>query len=288
MERILVIGGTGRITRTVVQALVQAGYLVRVLSRRPQQAQALLPEEIECYRGDLQDQASLASAIQGVDAVYINLPETSDPKASFIPEVHGLDNILATVPSNVLLIKVSEIDAAENHHFADLTFKFRGEAKLQASGRPFVIFRPTWFMESLPLILTRGRTLMYAGRQPSPLYWIAARDFGKQVTKALQCRSQAQNQVFTVQGPEALTFAQAAKRYIQGVGGNLRMIALPLWILRLSGMFDAQSRADYQLMAHYNRRIETFQAQHTWEMLGRPTTTLEEFAAAWQGQTAGH
>ena len=280
-ERILVIGGTGRIARPVVHELVKAGHFVRILTRNPERVRSLLPEGVEWCVGDLSDKRCLADAMNGIDAIYINLPEIADPNASFIPDIHGMQNILQTAPPNTLILKLSQLDAMEMPNYHNITFKFRAEAMIQASGLPYIIFRPTWFMESLPLILTHGKSVLLVGKQPSPLYWIAGEDLGRQVVMAIAKREQVKNRIFSVQGLDPLTFDQAAHIYADIMGG-LRVMTLPLWTLALGGVVSAQSKADYQLMAYMNRQTEAFQSHDTWALLGKPTITLPKFAGMWK------
>ncbi len=275
------IGGTGRIGQPVVRALVNAGHQVRVLTRDPARARALFPENVEWCAGDLRQPESIAAAMKDQTAVYINLPETTDPNAAFVAEKHGVENILRAVPRDALILKLSEIDAAETPHFHDLTFKFHAEEQIRASGNPYLIFRPTWFMESIPLVLLMKQQIMVVGKQPSPLYWIAARDFASQVVTALAKRKTIQNRTLNVQGAEAITFTEAARRYASVIGGGVRVTHLPLWVLRLSGLFSPAQKSAYELMAHYDRRRETFISTDTWSLLGKPTTTIEQFAAEW-------
>lgn len=282
MDRILVIGGTGRIARPVVREMLKAGYSVRVMTRDPQRSHSLLPSTVEWCQGDLQDRAALAAAMHQVDVIYLNLPEATNPQAAFVPDIHGIQNILDTAPSGALLIKLSELGAAEIPTYKNLTLKFRADEQIQASGHPYIIFRPSWFMESLPLILTQGKAIIYAGAQPYPLHWIAGQDFARQVVAALQNRAHTENRIFTVQGPEAMPFAEAIDRYTKATGDRLYRMRIPLWGLRLAGIFDAQSQAIYELMAHFDRQRETFESEVTWEQLGKPTITIEKFVESWK------
>jgi uncharacterized protein YbjT (DUF2867 family) len=69
---ILVTGATGKIGRHVVAGLVATGHDVRALVRDP--ARAALPAGVETAKGDLTDSATLAPALQDVDAVYLMWP----------------------------------------------------------------------------------------------------------------------------------------------------------------------------------------------------------------------
>lgn len=68
---VLVTGATGKVGRHLVQALLAAGARVAILSRDPVRARTLWPEaRVDCRAGDLGDQASLASALVGIDLVF--------------------------------------------------------------------------------------------------------------------------------------------------------------------------------------------------------------------------
>ena len=74
--RILVIGGTGKVGRPLVAALVEKGVDVRVLTRAPEPGKA--PPAAELVAGDLSRPESLPSAFEGVDRCYLLTPLAED------------------------------------------------------------------------------------------------------------------------------------------------------------------------------------------------------------------
>ena len=62
---VFVTGATGFLGSHVAQALLARGQAVRVLARRPQQAQWLVESGAQCIAGDLSSTAALAAAING-------------------------------------------------------------------------------------------------------------------------------------------------------------------------------------------------------------------------------
>ncbi|MFD8708557.1 SDR family oxidoreductase [Kitasatospora sp. NPDC059648] len=68
---VLVTGATGRIGRVVVDRLLGAGVPVRALARRPQEAAAALPANVEVFTGDLTAPESLDPALDGAGAVFL-------------------------------------------------------------------------------------------------------------------------------------------------------------------------------------------------------------------------
>lgn len=67
---VLVIGGTGFIGQVLVQALAGSGHGVRVMSRNPSNLPASLVQAgVDAVRGDFTDDASVVSALRGIDKV---------------------------------------------------------------------------------------------------------------------------------------------------------------------------------------------------------------------------
>lgn len=69
-RRILVTGASGYIGGRLVRTLVERGYRVRALGRRPDELRARLPAGVEAVAGDLLDAATLGPALSGVDTGF--------------------------------------------------------------------------------------------------------------------------------------------------------------------------------------------------------------------------
>jgi UDP-glucose 4-epimerase len=67
--KILVTGATGKVGSRLAKRLAHRGHQVRALVRDPKRAADLLEARIELAQGDLLEEASLAAAVRGVDAV---------------------------------------------------------------------------------------------------------------------------------------------------------------------------------------------------------------------------
>nr|WP_046242372.1 hypothetical protein [Hymenobacter terrenus] len=220
---------------------------------------------------------SLRKAAEGIDLVYINLPATHSPTAPFVAERDGMHQLLRAVPRHVPILKLSEIGASHNPDFVDITLKYESENLLAEAGNPFVIFRPTWFMESFPYILTKFGAITYFGQHAHPVYWLAGQDYARMVVTAAEKLSQVQNRVFTMQGPEQLTFREAAQCYIQAYDPTLKLLRLPLWLAAVPARFSGEWLFNHQVMSYYDKRQEVFESQAAWDLLGAPKITVEEF-----------
>jgi uncharacterized protein YbjT (DUF2867 family) len=147
-NRVLVLGGTGSIGRLVVARLLQLDDQVRVLSRNADRARRALPAGTEVVPGDLTDAASVATALDGVDAVVLThgAPYGSgDHEAVDYGAVPTLLETLEGQEVRVALMSSIGVTAAGGSSRELLDWKRRGERLLRASGLPYTIVRPGWF-----------------------------------------------------------------------------------------------------------------------------------------------
>jgi uncharacterized protein YbjT (DUF2867 family) len=207
---VLVIGGRGQLGAPVVRRLLEDGFGVRVLVRANSSARAKGPETV---LGDVDDIDSLRRAMTGCDAVHINLrggPRDADYERV---EHRGTARIaeVAAESGNVRLSYLSHMLASPDSRSASLRAKSSAEDAIAASGVPYTIFRPTYFMETLPRHI-RGRRATVLGRQPHSFHMLAAENFAAMVSRALST-DQTLDQTLTVYGPEAYTIPDALRIY---------------------------------------------------------------------------
>jgi uncharacterized protein YbjT (DUF2867 family) len=281
--RIAVIGATGLLGKPVTQELINAGFTVTILARHPEQARNLFPMA-RIVPADLRDTDSLRAGLRGQEAVYLSLSvlQTERP-GDFHTETDGLDHLL-TAAREAGVQRIGYLSSIVMRYqgmngFRWWVFDVKQEAvrKLKASGIPSLIFYPTTFMETLPGQVQGGRLLL-GGKSDVKLWFIAARDYGRQVARAFQ-RSGPKSGEYVIQGPEPLTYAEAAELFAKNYSPKrLTVTTLPLGVMRFFGRFNR--RADYgaHILEALNRYPEQFEADRTWVELGRPTTTLAEFA----------
>ena len=152
---ILVAGGSGRAGRYVVDHLKAEGLRFRATTRSRAEALKRLGEDyasvdwVEC---DVRDPAQVTAAMRGVDLVISVIGAnqvTGDNSAEFV-DYGGVRNLVDAavhedVAQFVLLTAIGVTDPA--HPFNKLTkgalsWRFKGEEYLRASGIPYTIVRP--------------------------------------------------------------------------------------------------------------------------------------------------
>lgn len=262
--------------KPVVSQLVKDGFKVRALAREVDKVKGLLPEEVEVVPGDLRDEDSIRKAAEGMEAVYLNL-STGDPNADFRPELDGTRNVIKALEGDkgVMLVKISGLSAynEEKKIWPDAEQKGQAEQTIINSGHPYLIFRPTWFLESL-LMMERNGKFMSIGK-PAPLYWIAVEDYARMVAAAFQ--KGIENKIYAVQGKEAVTFLEAGKKLFAVYKPGVKFGKIPLWLFK----FMTRKKPGLQTVCHLFKFLEDYPeeliGEDTWEELCEPELTVEEW-----------
>jgi hypothetical protein len=133
------------------------------------------------------------------------------------------------VSGRVRLSYVSHMLAAPDSPSASLRAKWSAEHAIASSGAPYTIFRPTYFMETLPRHI-RGRTATVLGHQRHRFHMLAGEDFAAMVSHALST-DRAVNQTLTVYGPEAYTIPAALRIYCDLCAPGVTVASRPLWLM---------------------------------------------------------
>ncbi len=277
-DRTLLVGATGMLGRPVARRLVQEGFRVRAMVRQPDRARTVLPPACEVVAGDVFDQASLTDAMAGVDAVYVNLaaprsPGRRDVEREGVPKI--IEAARAAGVQHLLKISFMGVPAAADRWW-QISHKAESEQAIIDSGIDHTIFQPTWFLESLVLFRIAGRLVL--PRVPSvPIWWIAGDDFARQVAAALTADT-ARNRCYVVQGPEPLTFQEAARRLAAAWrGGPLKVSSIPSWVVAAVAPLVADARYLLDLLRVTFETNTSFEARQTWDDLGTPTMTVEDY-----------
>jgi len=96
IKRIAIIGATGMLGIPVTEALLDAGFEITALARKPEAAKAVLPEATKMVEADVRDEASLRRGLAGQDGLYLNLSiAPNERRTAFHTEQQGLDHILS-------------------------------------------------------------------------------------------------------------------------------------------------------------------------------------------------
>jgi len=207
---ILVTGATGTQGGTVARELLDRGYAVRGLTRNPASDRAKAMQELgaEMVKGDFDDAASLASAMDGAYGVFA---VTNFWEHGYDKEVaHGKQLIDAAIKAGVDHFVFTSVASADVYTGIP-HFDSKGEIEdyLRESGQPYSIVRPVEFMDNIRYHRKQILTGTYfdprdAGKSHQ---WIAASDIGFFVGEAFDNPGEWTGRELDIAGDE-LTIAE--------------------------------------------------------------------------------
>jgi len=203
----LVLGGTGKTGRRVVERLNARGLAVRVGSRSGQPP------------FDWEDRSTWAAALDGVGSVYVSYyPDLAIPGAVEASAAFAELAVASGVPRLVLLSGRGEPEAE------------RAEQAVRDTGAELTILRSSWFMQNFSEDYMReyvlsGEIRLPAGDAPTP--FLDADDIADVAVAALT-DDQHIGQLYELTGPRALTFAEAAQTIGEVMGREIRYVPVSL------------------------------------------------------------
>ena len=279
-QTILVVGVTDIPGESVARQLHKDGYVVRILTRDPEESRIKLGDAFQFVKGDVDDILSLEKALYGCFGVYINL--RGGPKAEDFDKIEhkGTANIakVSAMMNVQRLIYLSDaIVSEENFGFPFVKAKLQAEEAIRKSGVPYSIFCATHFMEFLPLYIRWNRGYVI-GNQSYPIHWLAVNDYAKMVSRAFQL-PEAANKRFFIYGPEAWTMSEAIKKYCLIVHPKVQISYIPIWLTSLIGKitFNTELQVITELMKLFEKVCEGGYPEEANELLGASTTTIEQW-----------
>lgn len=284
IKKIAVIGATGRLGAPVAAELA-GSFQVRAIVRSPDKAKTILPSHIEIVQGNLKDVNSLRAALDGVDAIYLNLAtETANLDLPFYEEREGVKNLMTAIEGlNIRYIaKIGALGAYPpalkglKHNMIPNIIRMEGHKIIADSGIHHTFFAPTHFMELLPNMIDK-KALQWIGNTKIKIYWISVADYAQQVVKAFK-NPESMTEHCAVQGPEAISVRQAMERFVQAYDPTLKIRIAPLWVIKIIGFFNPKMKFVAHLFEYFGNHEDPFYAAKTWQELGKPETTLEVFA----------
>lgn len=286
MQKILFIGASGMLGRPVARELIRAGFELTLLGREPEKLQKLFPN-IAVIRGDVYDPELLKAALHGQDIVYLNLSiNPLSGKKDVQTEREGIKNVIYAARETGVRRLAYLSSLIKNYQgmngFTWWAFDIKNAAvdSLRQSGIPYSIFYPSTFMETLDQQMLRGNRLLLTGKSEAPMWFISAKDYGMQVAWAFK-RAGTDNQEYSIQGPEAFTFEQAAQIFISHCKKKISIVKIPLLPLKMLGTLNPKLHYTCRIIEALNKYPEKFESENTWADLGKPTTTLAHYAMSY-------
>ncbi|KZS52496.1 NmrA/HSCARG family protein [Rhizobium anhuiense] len=251
---VLVTGATGQQGGAVVRALIARGHRVKAISRRPDSegAKRLTAAGVEVVAGDLDDAASVATAAEGVDTMF--LMGNSYEAGTDAETRQGIAVANAAKAAGVgHLIYSSVADADKKTGIPHFDSKYLVEKHIAGLGIPYTISAPVAFMENTvaPWAIDGLRQGVYAAALPPTrvLQQITIDDIGAFVSALAERREQVFGKRFDIAGDE-LSGEQQVKILSEVLGRPIRFQELPIAAIRQQSedtalMFEWFDRTGY-------------------------------------------
>jgi uncharacterized protein YbjT (DUF2867 family) len=236
---VLVTGATGNQGGAVVEALLTRGHQVRGLTRNSTSpaANRLRQQGVEIAVGDFTDHDSLVRAARGADAVFaMSTPFEQGAQVETAQGITITDAAKAAGVAHFIYTSVASANRATGiSHFDS---KYEVEKHLQASGVPYTIVAPVYFMDNLlqpwSLPSLRQGKLAIALPASRSLQQIAAVDIGAFVTAVIERGDTVFGRRFDIAGDE-LTGKEAAAILSKVTGREVNYEGFPPENLRALG-----------------------------------------------------
>ncbi|MCX7867173.1 SDR family oxidoreductase [Limisphaera sp. VF-2] len=281
MQTILVTGSTGNLGRAVVAALATGGFQVRAAARDPGKLGS--HPGVEPVRFVYEQPDTHAPALSGVDGLFLIAPPLDPEAAAKLNPV--IDLARRSGVRRVVLTSALGVDAVEE---APLR---RVERHLMASGLPFTILRPNFFMENfstgfLAPMVRQGGIWLAAGDGKTS--FISVEDIAAVAVAVF--RKDSPPRECNLTGPEALDHAEVAAILSRVTGRSITYHALTeeqmLENFRRAGLPEGA----VQYAANLYRAVRAGHAARITpdveQVSGRKPMTFREFAqrkaAAWR------
>ena len=269
--KIHVIGASGLLAKPIIRHMDKAGFQLRLFSRSVNQS--MFDKEFEMIRGDVFNLNDLNKAMTGCDAVHISLSTASEALAAKIVTDSALQKGIKLI-STISGCTVS----VENRWFPMIENKYQAEQTIINSGIPYMIFRPTWFFESLDLMIRDGKAMLL-GKQPNPSHWVAADDLARMVATAYR-KPEAKNKIFFIFGPEQHLMKDLLEKYCKLRYPEIKKVSsVPIYMMKMIGLLtgNKQLKGVASLFAYFEKVNELGNPDETNALLGKPIITFENW-----------
>jgi uncharacterized protein YbjT (DUF2867 family) len=260
---ILLTGGTGHLGGPLTELLAAGGHHVRVLSRDPSRAGALVPSGVEVMAGDVRVASSLEPALVGVQTVISAVTGFgaggSGPRQV---DMQGNQNLIAAAVAAGVedFILVSIHGASPDHPMELYRAKFMAEETLRESNLAWTIVRSTPFMELWAgivgdsLIKSGAATVFGHGR--NAINFVSVRDVARFIELALADR-RLRDKTLDVGGPENLTLSTVVEVIAASHGLQPKARHVPLTALRLGEVLLRPFRPDLASLIQASIHMDT-------------------------------
>ena len=275
-DKVLVLGATGNIGRSLIKNLKRFGIGVRAATRMPV-PYAIAHPDLDVVLFDYDDPGTYEKTISGVQKAFVVTKLADpDPIKTVIPFI---DRARDTGLSQIVLVSTMGVDQAWARKLHEV------EEHLISSGLMYTILRPNWLMQNfstgfiLPMIQKTGTIFVPAGKGRTT--FVDTRDVAAVATIALTEEGHL-DRTYTLTGSEAMTYEDTAQLLTRVSGRSIRYVPSE----------EAAFRQSLLSAGWYGEQVEFIAQKYSWvasgeaarktgdiqKVLGRPPIRFIDFA----------
>jgi uncharacterized protein YbjT (DUF2867 family) len=278
MNRILVIGATGRTGRQVVSQLEAKGMRVRALARNPHAAG--LPPHVDVVRGDLTLPETLDECLDGIDAVFL---VWTAPPATVAPALERIAKHARRIVFLSAPYKTAHPFFQRPSAQSASALPAEIERLIETSGRQWTFLRPGMFAANA---LWWWAAQIRAGdvvRWPylaAPTAPIDERDIAAVAVRAL-CEDGHAGADYVLTGPQSLSQSEQISTIAGVLGRSLRIEEMTPEDARSESLPGIPALAVNMLLDAWAAAIgqPAFMTSTVAEITGAPARTFRDWAA---------
>ena len=290
-ELILAAGASGMLGSEIVKRLLQQGWRVRALSRDANKLEALAKLGAEPFVGDMLDRAAMDRACQGVSQIVStanNIIGKGARSPNRIDEpMYRTLGVAARSAAVTRWVHISARNLAPDSPVDFFRVKHRIEAIVRDSGVPWVVIRPSAFMDVWTGVLfgnleRPAPVATIFGRGDRVVNYIAIKDVVSFVLAILDNRSVV-NEIIDIGGPSEVNFIEFSEPIHRAMGVPPRRRHVPAPVL---GIARYVARPFHEVAARFaslgywttlsDRRFPEWRGSAT--RFGVDPVTIEQFA----------
>ena len=141
----------------------------------------------------------------------------------------------------------------ENRWYWFIDNKLRAEKIIKDSEIPYLIYKPTWFYESMELMV-RGNKASVIGKKLPPYHWISANDFGNYIAKTYL--SADYNKSFVMYGPNEYHMKDLLTQYCAALHPEIKKVSvIPTGLFKLIGKLSGKPEIKFvaEMFAYFEK-----------------------------------